>query len=211
LTTLASFRPGSTGRDVERIKKGFDIPLILKGIATRGRDAEIAVEHGVDCVYVSNHGRAAARSGCGVRSTYCRRVAEAGRRGGARIIIDGRHQPRHRRGQGADPRRRRGSPCGRLYVYGLAGRRLAGHGCGCFEILEDEIRICLSLLGVTGYPRARQNPTSARARPGRAAACTQRLPASEPAGARPISPGLPATATGRRAGCRSYRKSSPLK
>src|SRR6266567_3036668 len=42
-------------RDVERIKKGFDIPLILKGIAT-AEDAKIAVEHGVDCVYVSNHG-----------------------------------------------------------------------------------------------------------------------------------------------------------
>src|SRR6267378_1927510 len=42
-------------RDVERIKKGFDTPLILKGIAT-AEDARIAVEHGVDCVYVSNHG-----------------------------------------------------------------------------------------------------------------------------------------------------------
>ena len=39
---------------------------------------------------------------------------------------------------------------GRLYVYGLA----AAGGPGVvrlFEILEDEIRICLSLLGVTGY------------------------------------------------------------
>src|SRR3984893_14216625 len=42
-------------RAVERIKKGFDIPLVLKGIAT-AEDAKIAVEHGVDCVYVSNHG-----------------------------------------------------------------------------------------------------------------------------------------------------------
>jgi len=39
---------------------------------------------------------------------------------------------------------------GRLYVYGLA----AAGGPGVvrlFEILEDEIRICLSLLGVTNY------------------------------------------------------------
>jgi glycolate oxidase len=39
---------------------------------------------------------------------------------------------------------------GRLYVYGLA----AAGGPGVvrlFEILEDEVRICLSLLGVTGY------------------------------------------------------------
>jgi isopentenyl diphosphate isomerase/L-lactate dehydrogenase-like FMN-dependent dehydrogenase len=40
--------------------------------------------------------------------------------------------------------------CGRLYVYGLA----AAGGAGVvrlFEILEDEIRICLSLLGVSSY------------------------------------------------------------
>jgi glycolate oxidase len=40
--------------------------------------------------------------------------------------------------------------CGRLYVYGLA----AAGGAGVvrlFELLEDEIRICLSLLGVTSY------------------------------------------------------------
>ena len=39
---------------------------------------------------------------------------------------------------------------GRLYIYGLA----AAGGPGVvrlFEILEDEIRICLALLGVTGY------------------------------------------------------------
>src|SRR3954465_14299810 len=38
-------------KDIERIKRNFDIPLILKGIATP-EDALIAVEHGVDCVYV---------------------------------------------------------------------------------------------------------------------------------------------------------------
>ena len=39
---------------------------------------------------------------------------------------------------------------GRLYVYGLAaaGRERVVR---LFEILEDEIRICLSLLGVTSY------------------------------------------------------------
>src|ERR1700756_570628 len=44
-----------TWRDVERYKAKFDIPLILKGIATV-EDARRAVELGVDCVYVSNHG-----------------------------------------------------------------------------------------------------------------------------------------------------------
>src|SRR5260370_635310 len=45
---------------------------------------------------------------------------------------------------------------GRLYVYGLA----AAGGPGVvrlFEILEDEIRICLSLLGVNGYDELDQS------------------------------------------------------
>jgi len=42
-------------RDIERIRKNFDIPIVLKGIGT-AEDAKIALEHGVDCVYVSNHG-----------------------------------------------------------------------------------------------------------------------------------------------------------
>ena len=68
--------------------------------------------------------------------------------------------------------------CGRLYVYGLAAG--AQGMVRLFEILEDEIRICLSLLGVTGYHELDQilHPPGVS---GRAAACTQRLPASEPA------------------------------
>ena len=41
--------------DVKRFKDNFDIPLILKGIAT-AEDALIAIDHGVDVIYVSNHG-----------------------------------------------------------------------------------------------------------------------------------------------------------
>src|SRR6266581_7404338 len=40
---------------VKRFKDTHDIPLILKGIAT-AEDAAIACDHGVDGVYVSNHG-----------------------------------------------------------------------------------------------------------------------------------------------------------
>jgi glycolate oxidase len=40
--------------------------------------------------------------------------------------------------------------CGRLYVYGLAAAGATGM-IRLFEILEDEIRICLSLLGVCDY------------------------------------------------------------
>jgi glycolate oxidase len=40
---------------VKRFKDTHDIPLILKGIAT-AEDAAIACDHGVEGVYVSNHG-----------------------------------------------------------------------------------------------------------------------------------------------------------
>jgi isopentenyl diphosphate isomerase/L-lactate dehydrogenase-like FMN-dependent dehydrogenase len=133
-------------RDIERIKKNCPIPLILKGIAT-AEDARIALEHGVDCVYVSNHGGRQLDQGVGSIDVLPEVVeAVAGR---AAILVDGGIS----RGTdvvkalilGADA-----VACGRLYVYGLAAAGAAGV-VRLFEILEDEIRICLSLLGVTGY------------------------------------------------------------
>ncbi len=44
-------------RDIERVKKSFDIPIVLKGIGT-AEDAKIALECGADCVYVSKAGAA---------------------------------------------------------------------------------------------------------------------------------------------------------
>ena len=73
-------------RDIERIKKSFDIPLILKGIAT-AEDAKIAVEHGVDCVYVSNHGGRQLDQGVGSIDVLPEVVEAVG--GRARIMVDG--------------------------------------------------------------------------------------------------------------------------
>ena len=42
-------------KDVDRIRAKFDVPIGLKGVQT-AEDAEIAVQRGIDCVYVSNHG-----------------------------------------------------------------------------------------------------------------------------------------------------------
>ena len=73
-------------RDIERIKKNFDIPLILKGIAT-AEDAKIALEHGVDCVYVSNHGGRQLDQGVGSIDVLPEVVEAVG--GRARIMVDG--------------------------------------------------------------------------------------------------------------------------
>src|SRR5437879_348366 len=133
-------------RDIERIKKNFDIPLIIKGIAT-AEDARIAVEHGVDCVYVSNHGGRQLDQGVGSIEVLPEVVEAVG--GRARVMVDGSIT----RGTAVVKAITLGAAVvvvGRLYVYGLAGA--GGPGIlRLFEILEDEIRLCLTLLGVTGY------------------------------------------------------------
>ena len=133
-------------RDIERIKRLSTIPVIIKGIAT-AEDAKIAVDHGVDAVYVSNHGGRQLDQGVGSIEVLPEVVeAVAGR---ARVMVDGSIT----RGTDVVKAITLGADAvvvGRLYVYGLA----AAGGPGVvrlFEILEDEIRICLSLLGVTNY------------------------------------------------------------
>src|SRR6267142_4996891 len=120
-------------RDVERIKKGFDIPLILKGIAT-AEDARIAVEHGVDCVYVSNHGGRQLDQGVGSIEVLPEVVEAVG--GRAQVMVDGSIT----RGTDVVKAITLGAAAvvvGRLYVYGLAAARHQGV-VRLFELLEDE-------------------------------------------------------------------------
>ncbi len=44
-----------TWKDIEWLRKLTDLPLILKGIRT-AEDSKLAVDHGVDGIFVSNHG-----------------------------------------------------------------------------------------------------------------------------------------------------------
>src|SRR5580700_5444803 len=133
-------------QDIERVRRKFDIPLILKGIAT-AEDAQIAVDHGVHCVYVSNHGGRQLDHGAGAIDVLPEVVAAA--KGKASIIIDGSFC----RGTDVVKAIALGADLvcvGRLYAFGMAAAGRDGI-FRVFEILEDEIRICLSLLGVTGY------------------------------------------------------------
>ena len=133
-------------RDIERIKRLSRIPVVIKGIAT-AEDAKIAVDHGVDCVYVSNHGGRQLDQGIGSAAVLPEVVEAVG--GRAKVWLDGSIT----RGTDVVKAIILGADCvvvGRLYVYGLA----AAGGPGVvrlFEILEDEVRICLSLLGVNSY------------------------------------------------------------
>jgi 4-hydroxymandelate oxidase len=51
----ALYAPSTTWDYVKRLKDATKMRLVLKGIVTR-EDAEIAIEHGVDGIVVSNHG-----------------------------------------------------------------------------------------------------------------------------------------------------------
>ncbi|MDX1384902.1 MAG: alpha-hydroxy acid oxidase, partial [Thermoanaerobaculia bacterium] len=71
---------------VDRIKARFDIPLVLKGVAT-AEDAAIACDHGVDLIYVSNHGGRQLDHTRGTIDVLPEVVAEVG--GRAQIAVDG--------------------------------------------------------------------------------------------------------------------------
>src|SRR5438132_3210099 len=144
--TGQDFQAALSWDQVKRFKDTHTVPLILKGIAT-AEDAAIACEHGVDVVYVSNHGGRQLDHGRGSTDVLPEVVkAVAGR---ARIIVDGAFQ----RGTDVVKAIALGAQCvglGRLQCMGLAAAGQAGVE-RALEILEEEIKICLGLLGVTSY------------------------------------------------------------
>lgn len=140
--TGLDYQAGLTWDHIRRVREKFDIPLILKGVAT-AEDAALAVECGVDCVYVSNHGGRQLDHGRGTLDVLPEIAAAVG--GKARIVLDGAVQ----RGSdvvkavalGADA-----VAVGRLLGWALAAAGEAGV-VRMLELLEAEIRECLGLLG----------------------------------------------------------------
>jgi glycolate oxidase len=140
------FQAGLTWDHVKRIRDAIDIPLILKGIAT-AEDAAQAVELGVEGVYVSNHGGRQLDHGRGSADVLPEVAAEIG--GKAKIIVDGGFM----RGTDVVKAMALGADAvgiGRLHALGIAVAGQAGV-VRALELLETEIRICLGLLGVTGF------------------------------------------------------------
>jgi glycolate oxidase len=140
------FQARFTWSDVARLKARFAIPLILKGIAT-AEDAELALEHGVDIIYVSNHGGRQLDHGRGAMEVLPEIVAAVG--GRAPIIIDGGFN----RGTDIVKALAAGADLvgiGRMQCVALAADGQAGL-VRLLEILEQEVRNCLGLLGVNNW------------------------------------------------------------
>jgi isopentenyl diphosphate isomerase/L-lactate dehydrogenase-like FMN-dependent dehydrogenase len=131
---------------IKRIKEQYKIPLIIKGIAT-AEDAKIAVDHGVEWIYISNHGGRQLDHGRGAIDVLPEVVdAVAGQ---AKILIDGGFY----RGSDIVKAIALGADLvgmGRMQCYALAAGGAAGV-VRMLEILEDEVQRCLGLLGVSSF------------------------------------------------------------
>jgi isopentenyl diphosphate isomerase/L-lactate dehydrogenase-like FMN-dependent dehydrogenase len=140
------FQAALDWRTVKHIKGKFGVPLILKGIAT-AEDARIAVDHGVDWIYVSNHGGRQLDHGRGTLDMLPEIVDAVASRAG--IIIDGGFA----RGSDIVKAIAAGANLvglGRLQCYAIAagGEKALVR---MLEILEDEVLRCLGLAGVTKF------------------------------------------------------------
>jgi glycolate oxidase len=145
----SSFQSALSWDQVKRFKdKHSDkhFPLILKGIAT-AEDAEIAIAHGVEVIYVSNHGGRQLDHGLGSAAVLPQVLAAVA--GRAEVWVDGGFM----RGTDVVKAIALGArmvglgrlPCLALAAAGPAGLERA------LQILEEEIRVCLGLLGVTRF------------------------------------------------------------
>jgi glycolate oxidase len=126
------------------MKQRMGVPLILKGIAT-AEDARLAVEHGAEVVYVSNHGGRQLDHAQGSAEVLPEVVAAiAGR---AEVLADGGVQ------RGTDVVKMlalgaRAVGLGKLLGWALAAGGEAGL-VRMLELMETEIRTALGLMGVT--------------------------------------------------------------
>jgi isopentenyl diphosphate isomerase/L-lactate dehydrogenase-like FMN-dependent dehydrogenase len=153
------FQAGLSWKHVERFKKKFPrLPLIIKGIATV-EDAELAVQHGVEVVYVSNHGGRQLDHGLGSAAVLPLVTAAVGTR--AEVWVDGGFM------RGTDVVKAIALGAKTVGLGRLCGLALGAAGPAglvrALELLEDEVRTCLGLLGVTSFAELTPNHLAAAA------------------------------------------------
>src|SRR3989338_5921935 len=137
------YRAALTWESMDAIKEMAGLPFILKGVAT-AEDAALAVKHGVQAVYVSNHGGRQLDHGRGTIEMLSEIVAAVD--GKAEIVLDGGIL------RGSDVLKAialgaRAVAIGKLQGWGLAAAGQAGL-VRVLELLENEISIAMGLLGV---------------------------------------------------------------
>ncbi len=140
------FQAAFSWNDIKRIRKNCKVPLILKGIATP-EDALIAVDHGIEVVYISNHGGRQLDHGLGGIELVAETVDAL--KGGARVVVDGGFM------RGTDVVKAMALGADAVGMGRLQGLALSAGGeagvVRMLELLETEIISALGLLGVTSF------------------------------------------------------------
>ena len=138
------YRAELTWESMDRIREIGDLPFMVKGIAT-AEDAAMAVQHGVDVIWVSNHGGRQLDHGQATIDMLPEIVQAA--EGKAAIVLDGGIQ------RGSDVLKAVALGANAVAIGKLQGWGLAAAGqeglVRLLELLEDEILVAMGLLGVT--------------------------------------------------------------
>src|SRR6185436_971922 len=157
---LAQLAPGTpipevgtpTWEFVKRLQDATSMKVLLKGIVTR-EDAELAMEHGVSGLFVSNHGGRAENS---LRATItCLPEVVAAVNGRAPVIVDGGF----RRGTDFFKALALGATAagiGRPYIWGLASFGQEGVET-VLALLRRELELVMRQSGTTSIARITRN------------------------------------------------------
>lgn len=133
-----------TWNDIAKMKEYGNQPFMLKGIAT-AEDAALAVAHGVDVIWVSNHGGRQLDHGLGTMDMLSEITEVVGDK--AEIVLDGGIL------RGSDVLKAIALGVKAVAIGKLQGWGLAADGSDgvvrVLEILEEEIRVGMGLMGVT--------------------------------------------------------------
>jgi 4-hydroxymandelate oxidase len=142
---VALFDPTLSWRDVEALAGMSSLPVVVKGILA-GADARLAVDHGAAAVAVSNHGGRQLDGAIAALDALPEVVAAVA--GQVPVLVDGGV----RRGSDAVTALALGAGAvmvGRPVVWGLAAGGEAG-ALDVLELLREEVRLALALLGCPG-------------------------------------------------------------
>jgi len=134
--------PGMTWDFIGRLREITDQRIVVKGLMTH-EDATLALDHGVDGIWVSNHGGRAEGSGQATVDALPEIASVVA--GRVPVIVDGGF----RRGSDIFKGIARGADAvavGRPYLWGLGAFGQAGVE-RVLEILSDELRITMRLAG----------------------------------------------------------------
>jgi len=138
------YQRSMTWETIDAIREIWDLPFVLKGVATP-EDAEMAVEHGIDVVFVSNHGGRALDHALATIDMLEEVVAAVG--GETDILVDGGFV------RGSDIIKALCLGAKAVGIGKLQGWALAAGGetglVRALEMLEEEIMGTMALLGVT--------------------------------------------------------------